>query len=190
MTAIVTYTPLKGDITDTITASYKGNDLISKAFYISPQFECVITPDEDSFYVGKENHFAVTLKALGVEGKINISRYDIIDNHDVTVLYGLDQQIPFSFDAYSSPTMDYLSDGISFTVKIVYKGITYIWTSQMYPVIMGKGSYELSVKEGKLEYNTMAHVQVLTESTEIPTGSSVLFESTYGLNAEGKMEDG
>lgn len=188
-TATVTYTPSKGDVTDTITASYKNKELISKDFYISPTFECNITPDTDSFYVGQQNHFFINIKPQGVENTIQISRYDIIDNHDVTVSYGVRRGVPSVFEAYSIPTNNYLSTGISFTVKIQYKDIIHTWTSKNYSVTE-IGSHDLNVKEGKLEYNTEAHVQLLTESNYIPTGSSVLFKSTYGLDAEGKMEDG
>ena len=187
-TATVPYTPMKGDVTDTITASYKGKNLISKEFYISPDFECIITPD-DSFYMDEQNHFYISIKPLGVEDSIIISRYDIIDNHEVEVSYAVRRAVPSVFEAYCTPTKDYLNTGISFTVKILYKEVTYTWTSQVYPVLTDEGAYDLNIKEGKLEYGTEAHVQVLTDSTMIPTGSSILFESTYGLNAEGKMED-
>lgn len=189
-TATVVYKPTKADVTDTITASYNSKNLISKEFYIAP----LITFKWDyptMFYADEKTNCGVIHFVSNVT-RVTVTNFKIVDEKDTVVLESESQTLVnadgIDFDYTASASQK--DTGVTFKISFTLKDYSFEYTIDTIPVHdKSEGDYNLTVKEGKLVYNTEGHVVLSSDNTGIGVGETINFTSEQGLNVEGKMEE-
>lgn len=189
-TAKVKYTPNVANVTDKITASYQGKELISKEFYIAPivTFKPYGSP---TLYVGYEDTITIGIIMEGSEDTLTLTNFKIVDNLNKTVysansyeaIYG--DTISFKY----TPSSSQVETGVQFTISYNLGGYTFTEKTTTYAVYSTTGDYQLTIEEGKLEYATEGTVVLSSDNTGIETGKTINFTSTKGLNKSSNLEE-
>ena len=189
-TAKVKYTPEKCNVTDKITASYQGKELISKEFYIAPTISFKFFGIA-ALYVGYEDKVNIGTLVGGTGDTLTVSNFKIVDNLNNTV-YSEDSHEVFEGDNISfkyTPVDSQVTIGAQFTVSYNLGGYAFTQQLTVIPVYATTGDYQLTIQEGKLEYDQESTVVLSSDNTGIATGKTITFTSEQGLSADVQLEE-
>ena len=193
-TAKVTYKPTTGHVTDTITVKWGDKELISKEFYIAP----IITfaPHEGTLlYVDEKTiiHIIPSVKGDTSTNNVTVTNFKVVDNLGSTVLSEESLVIHPSGQTVVSieytPVSSQVDTGVQFTISYELGGYNFSYTVSTIPVYSTTGTYSLTAEEGQVVYDTDSTIVLSSDDTKIPTGETITFTSTEGLNATDTLKE-
>ena len=189
-TAKVTYKPTTRNVTDTITVKWGDKELISKEFYIAPLITW--TPAEGTLlYVNEKTRINILTNWEG--GDITLTNFKVVDNLGSTVLsqdsivIGGATQVVIYIDY--TPVSSQVDTGVQFTISYELGGYNFSYTVPTIPVYSTTGTYSLTAEEGSVVYDTDSTIVLSSDDTNIPTGETITFTSTEGLNATDTLKE-
>ena len=185
--ASVKYTPTIGNVSDTIYASHEGVELQKKTFFIFPKITWEWTTPT-IFYRDITSTCSVTPH---IEGCTSLyTPITIKDNTGAILLektkasINSDEAISFDFN----PTDD-KGTQVQFTVIYKVNDTEETASSDWVPIEEQETNYVLSIQNPPLTYSIQNVVELNAINCEIPTGETINFKSTYGLDADGTLKE-
>ena len=179
--------------------AYHGDTTISTLkIYVFPKF-AAMWDFPSAFEINQTSSASVMLMMIG-QGltTITASNFKLVCS-DGTELINEDTkeiQASTSVSFKYTPTEDTPSS-VYFTISFDHSVTgevsgtnSYTFTSNSVPVVKGEGTYNLSIVSPPLTYDIQNSVKLLAIDSDIPTGETINFKSTYGLDANGTLKDG
>ena len=183
----VNYTPTMGNVSDTIYISHEGVELQEKTFFIYPTLNWEWTTPA-TFYRGLTYSCSVTPHIKGCESMH--TSITIKDNMGTVLLdkpkskIETDEPISFDFDV-----TDDKDSKAQFTVIYKVNSMEETSNSDWIPVEEQETNYIISITNPPLRYHVEDLVELTAINSEIPTGETINFKSTYGLDSDGTLKE-
>ena len=192
----VDYTPSIAGKTDTITAYWNKKSLASLDVYLNPTIN-VSWNLPVAYYTAESSSVTATLEIKGLDNtSIKAKDVKVVCSDGNQTFYeetaNLKDGTTVSFDYTAKSTgPDSLYMTLSFTTVNDDDStiLDYEFKSDSVPVIKDGGDYVLAVTSIPVIVDTINGLTLVSQDTSIPTGETINFKSTNGINVSGTWED-